>query len=397
VAFSPPEAATRPLRRAFQGAGVLTFFALGMPDGLLGVAWPAMRRAHHQPASALSILLVAGTAAFFTTTSLSARAAARFGGRPLLIGGSVCAGLGGATIAASPHFAFVVLGCALLSGGAGLVDAVVSSLVSLAGAARLIGVMHSVYAVGAAGAPLVLAAWASSSSWRVVYLLISLVYAALLLVWCLFAPHTRTRPDPAGGRPAGAPVDPVGVSVALATFIAVSGLEIAAGAWAAIYVTDGLHRGTGTGALAGFAFWAALCVARIAAGVCGLDWARAWMVGGSIASVAGGLALWAWSADGVVLAAFALLGAGVGPLLPLLTVLTPRRVGHQAASRVIGWQLAAASVGSALMAGGVGVWVHHSGVSAVPPALALMGVLMTVLVVLLDRLAEPAPGAAVPG
>jgi hypothetical protein len=230
-----------------------------------------------------------------------------------------------------------------------------------------------------------------------VYLLIALLYAILLLAWCLYAPTTRAPERRDDGGPPTTTIDPVGVAVALATFIAVSGLEIAAGAWAAVYVTDGLHRGNGAGALAGLAFWAALCIARVAAGACGLEWARVWMVGGSVASIAGAVALWGWSAMGVVLVGFALLGAGVGPLLPLLTVLTPQRVGHEAAARVIGWQLAAASVGSALMAGGVGVWVHHSGVSAVPSALALIGALMTALVVLLDRRTSPAPDAVPAG
>jgi predicted MFS family arabinose efflux permease len=97
------------------------------------------------------------------------------------------------------------------------------------------------------------------------------------------------------------------------------------------------------------------------------------------------LALWSSSAVPVAIAGFALLGAGVGPMLPLLTVLTPHRVGQEAAAQVIGWQLAAASVGAALVAGGIGVWVHHSGVHAVPPALALTAVVTAALVVLLDR------------
>jgi fucose permease len=388
VGSSPPELGVRPLRRAFQAAGLLTFFALGMPDGLLGVAWPEMRRAHHQPASALSVLLVCGTAAFFVSTSLSAPAAHRFGSRVLLIGGSLCAALGGVAIAASPTFAAVAVGVALLSGGAGLVDALVSSLVSLAGAARLIGIMHSIYAVGAAGAPLAIAAWTSSSSWRFVYLGIAGTHAVLLIAWCLFASderlprRTRARRDDEGS---GMPLDVLAVAVALATFIAVSGLEIAAGAWAAVYVSDGLDRSAGTASLAALSFWAALCVARIVAGSGGIARARAWMIGGSVASVAGGFALWASPAVGVVIAAFALLGAGVGPLLPMLTVLTPHRVGQQAAAQVIGWQLAAASVGSALVAGGIGVWVHRSGLGAVPPALALMAVVMLGLVVWLDR------------
>jgi fucose permease len=385
VASSPPDQATRPLRRAFQAAGILTFVALGMPDGLLGAAWPEMRRAHHQPASALSVLLVCGTAAFFASTSLSATAARRFGSRRLLIGGSVCAVLGGVAVAASPNFLVAAVGVAMLSGGSGLADAIVSSLVSLAGAARLIGIMHSVYAVGAAGAPLVIAAWLSPSSWRVVYLGIAAIHGLLLAVWCRIAadePLTgRHRP----ARTARLRLRFGSVTLALATFIAVSGLEIAAGAWAAVYVSDGLEQSPGKASLAAVAFWAALCVARIVAGSGGIRRAPMWMIGGSLASVVGGVALWSSSAVSVAIASFALLGAGVGPMLPMLTVLTPHRVGQEAAAQVIGWQLAAASVGAALVAGGIGVWVHHSGVGVVPPALALTAVVTAVLVLMLDR------------
>jgi fucose permease len=374
----------RPLRRPFRAAGILTFFALGLPDGLLGVAWPQLRHAHHQPASALSVLLVSGTAAFFASTSLSAPAARRFGTRVLLIAGSVCAGLGGVTVAASPSFVGVAAGVAMLSGGAGLVDATVSSLVSMAGAARLIGIMHSTYAVGAAGAPLVLAAWTSSSSWRVVYLAIALTYGLLLAAWSRFAVDERP-PDRRSARQHGPPLHLGRLAVALATFIAASGLEIAAGAWAAVYLSDGLDQSPGTASLGALAFWAALCVSRILAGGGGIGRARMWMVGGSMVAVAGGIGLWLSSTAPAAVLALAVLGAGVGPQLPMLTVLTPQRVGPAAAAHVIGWQLAAASVGSALVAGGIGVWVHRSGVHAIPAALAVTAGLTAVLVVVLDR------------
>jgi len=80
-----------------------------------------------------------------------------------------------------------------------------------------------------------------------------------------------------------------------------------------------------------------------------------------------------------------LLGAGVGPLLPMLTVLTPQRVGHQATAQVIGWQLAAASVGTAVVAGGIGLVVHQSGVSGVAPALALITLVTAALILRLNH------------
>jgi fucose permease len=393
VASSRPDGAAgtttvvHPLGDGLRAAGLLTFFALGMPDGLLGVAWPQVRRAHHQPASALSVLLVCGTAAFFLATSLSAPAAHRFSSRRLMIAASLCAGAGGAAVAASPDFLAVAIGVALLSGGAGLVDAILSSLASLAGAARLLGVMHSLYAVGAAGAPLVIAAWTSSSSWRYLYLAIAAAWLALTAAWWRFAVDERLPGRPTTGVNGSRAPRPrlVKVAIALATFVAASGLEIAAGAWAASYVSDGLHRPAGTASVAALAFWAALCLSRIVAVAGGIERARAWMVGGSLTAVVGAVAMWATSSVPIAILAFGLLGAGTGPLLPLLTVLTPRRVGSQAAAQVIGWQLAAASVGSAGVAGGIGLWVHRSGLGAVPPALAVIAVAAGVLVVLLDR------------
>jgi len=382
VASSPPELSTRPLRPALRAAGLLTFVGLGIPDGLLGVAWPELRRAQHQPASALSILLVCGTGAFFLSTALSARAARRFGNRRLLMSASVAAMLGGVAVAASPTFAVTAAGIALLSGGAGLVDAIISSLASLAGPPQLISWMHSIYAVGAAGAPLVIAASGSPSAWRVVYLSVGCIYCVLLLIWALFAPD---GPRPALRHRTRAGVDGRRVALVLATFVAASGLEIAVGAWASEYLADGLEQRSTVASVGALGFWAALCVARLGAGWGGIRLAAVWLVGGSLVAVAGGIALWASSSALVAIIAFVLLGLGAGPMLPMLTVLTPHRVGRQAAAQIIGWQLAAASVGSALFAGGVGLLVHRSGVGVIPPVLATMAVVTAVLIVALDR------------
>jgi fucose permease len=81
----------------------------------------------------------------------------------------------------------------------------------------------------------------------------------------------------------------------------------------------------------------------------------------------------------------ALLGAGVGPLLPMLTVLTSDRVGPEVVPRMIGWQMAAAAVGSALISSSVGFVVHHAGVRAIGPALTVVAVVTAMVVGVLQR------------
>lgn len=387
VASSLPEQSALPLRRALQGAGLLTFVALGLPDGLLGVAWPEIRREQGQPASALSVLLLCSTAAFFVSTSISATLARRFGNRQLLMAATVLAAGGAVLVATSQHFTVTALGLAVMTGGAGLVDAIISSLVSIVGPQRMLSVMHSIYAVGAAGAPVVIAAFAGSA-WRFVYLTIAAIHVVLLVCWYRYAqdgPRPGRRPRLKLRSESGEHLSIGAVAVALLTFVTATGLEIAVAAWAAVYVADGLHQRPGIASLGAVAFWVALCLGRLLAGGGGVNRARSWLIGGSIASVGGGALLWALPNTPAAIAAFAILGAGAGPMLPLLTVLTPLRVGRSAAAQLIGWQLAASSVGAAALAGGIGVWVHHSGVGAIPPAIMVIAIACTVLIVALDR------------
>jgi hypothetical protein len=97
----------------------------------------------------------------------------------------------------------------------------------------------------------------------------------------------------------------------------------------------------------------------------------------------------------VAVVGLVLVGAGAGPLLPVLTARTPHRVAPAVAAQVIGWQLAAASVGAALVSGGIGVWVHASGVGAVAPALGLTAVATTVVVAAVELRPPGRPGGAI--
>jgi fucose permease len=319
---------------------------------------------------------------------VSGRIGRRFRAGTLLSAATAAAGLGAVAVAAGPDFRIVAAGIALLGAGGGLIDPLLSSIASLNDDGRLVGLMHSLYAVGAAGAPLLIAASSASSAWRVAYLMVAVAYGVLLVGWSAVAsrralppvvPELLTRPD--------MPIARTGVALALAAFFAVSGLEIAVGSWSAVYVTDALGRSSGAASLAVLGYWSALSVARVVAALCGARRPQVWLGGASLVAVAGGAVFWSSALLPVTVIGLLLLGAGVGPLLPMLTVLTPLRVGHQATAQIIGWQLAAASVGTAVVAGGIGLVVHHSGVSGVAPALAIIALVTAALILCLNRTA----------
>ena len=84
--------------------------------------------------------------------------------------------------------------------------------------------------------------------------------------------------------------------------------------------------------------------------------------------------LWWSPAPWVGPAAFIALGAALGPIFPLQTLLTPLRVGASATPTMVGYQMAAASVGAILIPGGLGPLVSRFGVEIVAPVLVVAAV-----------------------
>ena len=391
---------------AFTSITLGTFVVLGCPDGLIGVAWPHMTRVYHEPASALSVLIVCSTVAFFVSSLASAGLARRWTA-PRLIGvAAALAAGGGIAVGLSSAFAVGALGVTLLGLGGGLLDPALSSAASLGVGTRLVSLMHGMYSLGAMAAPFLLAISTAATAWRWGYGAIASGYAITVIGW-LGLGARRRPPDrvPPGKRTAlAATAEPptpglTGRSLiyALAAFVAVSGLELAVAGWAAIYMTDALGQRSAIASASLLAYWTALSVTRLGSGLVAVHRPDTWLLGGCALALCGAVLLVAAEHTNAVAAVvgLVLLGAGVGPLLPVLTARTPHRVGPAAAARVIGWQLAAASVGAAVVSGGIGLCVHASGVNAVAPALAATAVATAVVVAIVELRTPGGPGVAI--
>jgi fucose permease len=162
-----------------------------------------------------------------------------------------------------------------------LIDPLLTGIASMGGRSGLVSPMHGVYAIGASTAPALIAASASPSTWRFAYVAVGTGFALVLICWNL--PYARATLTPAERHPPGARTTatrPAGVVLPLAAFFITSGLEIAAGSWAAVYLTDALSATPGAAARGALASWCALSVARLSAGVGASRRPRAWVVAG---------------------------------------------------------------------------------------------------------------------
>jgi len=341
-------AAQRLLRLSYLG-----FVSLGLPDTVLGAAWPTMRAELGLPLDAAGALLLVATLGVVLSSSASSSLCARWGTGSVLVGSTLLAAAALVSTALATHWAPLLVAALLAGLGGGAIDASLNDHVARNYEARQLSWLHACWGVGAASAPLVVSAvLASGTSWRYAYGALAVVEALLSLSFLRTAALWRDLADTRQEHRAhehGPLRWPMVASVLL--FFLYGGLEAGAGLW-----TSSLLIGTRdtSPALAGAAvalFWAALTVGRIVIGV------RADAIGPArvlrFASYAALLTACALALPSTPLwfAALALTGLGLSlaPIYPLAMHDTSSRFGALWGTRLVGYQVAAASLGVATL------------------------------------------------
>jgi fucose permease len=363
----------------------VAFVSLGLPDGVLGVAWPSMRASFGVPVDGLGVLLASATVGYLVSSLASGWLVQRMGVGMLLILSSalvVANSWGYAVLTAWSAMA----ACALLAGlGAGAIDAGINAFAASRFSAGTVTWFHASYGVGATLGPLLMTATLTAGlSWRWGYGVLGLVLAGMTLafsltrsLWNVAPTHDDGHDRDAAGFRTAITHPPVWSGVVL--FFVYTGLEVAAGQWTYSLLTEA--RGV-TPAMAGTTvatYWGSFTGARLIAGIlAGRVQPQILLRGTLILAVVGGTLLWVANSAAGAVVALAVLGAALAPIYPLLMADTPGRLGDRYAIHAIGFQVAAAYLGAAAIPGGIGVVAARHGVEVVAPS--LLGVAVIVLI-----------------
>ena len=254
-----------------------SFVVLGLPDGMLGTAWPSMRATFGAPVGDLGLILLLATAGSVLVTAFVGPLIRRLGVPALLAVAGAVAALGYTGFALAPGLWLVLAVAVLLGASAGMMDAGLNTAVALTGRPRLLNLLHGAYGVGTAIGPLVVTAAILTGSWRPAYLVQVVLDLVLAALWLRQrrrdrAPSRRPRPRPPSR---GAPSEPhpaaqwsrrrySGVVVAgMSVFFVYTGLEVGAGQWEASFCRGHLNLSAAATGLAAFGYWGALTAVRI--------------------------------------------------------------------------------------------------------------------------------------
>ncbi|MDO4973649.1 MAG: MFS transporter [Eubacteriales bacterium] len=333
----------------------LAFISLGLPDSLLGSAWPVMRLQFGAPlplAGLISMIIAGGT---ILSSLLSERLTRRFGaGRVTAVSVAMtAAALFGFSV--SPNVPVLCLWALPYGLGAGAVDAALNNYVALHYRSRHMSWLHCFWGVGASISPYIMsAALHLSGRWELGYRAVSLIQVVLTALLFLSLPLWRTVQSSDGEEEArpllglrGA-LRIRGVPAVLLAFFAYCGAETTAGLWASSYLVEA--RGVGAQTAAGFAslFYLGITFGRFLNGFAAERLGDGRLIRIGAAGMGLGVLLIALPLRTPLpaLAGLLLFGLGCAPVYPSIIHATPFRFGAENSQAVIGIQMASAYVGS---------------------------------------------------
>ena len=354
----------------------LAFISLGLPDGLLGAAWPSVYPELMVPVSyagAVSMTVALGT---IVSSLLSDRLTWRFGAGKVTafsVAMTACALFG---FSISREYWMLILWAIPYGLGAGGVDASLNNYVALHYSSRHMSWLHCMWGVGASVGPYIMG-WVLSGGnhwsggYRIVGILQVILTAVLFLTLGLWKDR-RAETENAQPVPLKEVFAIPGAKEILVTFFCYCGLEQTACLWASSYLT--LSRGVERSTAAFFAslFFLGMTIGRGVNGFLTVKFDDKTLIRMGAAVI--GLGIGAMLLPGrLALVGLLLVGLGCAPVYPCIIHSTPAHFGPQRSQALIGVQMASAYVGTLLMPPIFGLIANHIGAWIMP--LYLLGIL----------------------
>lgn len=371
----------------------VAFISLGLPDALLGSAWPVMYQEFSVPVSysgGVFMIIAVGT---IISSFQSDRLTRKFGtGKVTAVSVMMTAvALFGFSI--SNSYWMLCLWAIPYGLGAGSVDASLNNYVALHYTSRDMSWLHCMWGIGASVGPYIMGyALTGGNSWNMGYRWISYLQLALTLMLFLSLPLWKKSVGQGKGETESAQGEsskPLslkeifgipGAKEVMISFFCYCALEQTASLWASSYLA--LHHHLSEDKAAGFAslFFVGITVGRFISGFLTIkfnDKQMIWM-GQSITLIGIIILLLPFGETGA-LVGLIFVGLGCAPVYPCIIHSTPANFGAERSQAMIGVQMAFAYIGICVMPPVFGLIANHISASLFPVYLLIILVVMAVM------------------
>lgn len=371
----------------------LSFISLGLPDALLGSAWPNMYPEFQVPVSyagMISMIIAFGT---ILSSLQSDRLTKRFGTGKVTAASVAITALALWGFSVSHSFLQLCLWAIPYGLGAGSVDASLNNYVALHYASKHMSWLHCMWGVGTTLGPYIMGAvLTGGAAWNMGYRVMSLLQMVLTAVLIISLPKWKEE-NPAGEEAkSGKPltfreiISIPGAKAIILCFFCYCAVEQTTMLWASSYLN--LAKGIDAKTAASFAgmFCIGITVGRGINGFIAMKWKDEQMVRMGEGIILMGILVMLLPLGNLAsLIGFSLVGLGCAPIYPCIIHSTPEYFGAERSQAMIGVQMASAYVGICLMPPFFGLLANHISIRILPLYLLLFLVIMGVMYELLNK------------
>ena len=368
----------------------LAFISLGLPDALLGAAWPSMYPQFDVPVSyagIISMIIALGTV---VSSLQSDRLTKKLGTGKVTALSVLMTAMALFGFATSHSFGMLCLWAIPYGLGAGSVDASLNNYVALHYESRHMSWLHCMWGSGASAGPYIMGyALTAGWGWNSGYHIIAVLQIVLTAILLCSLPLWKQRPAEVlqDGKVQNVKALSIrevlqlaGAREILVCFFCYCALEQTTGLWASSYLT--LHKGVSADTAASFAsmFYLGITVGRALSGFLTMKLNDVQMIRlGEVIIGIGVLVMLLPFGQSLSLTGLILIGLGCAPVYPCVIHSTPAHFGADKSQAIIGIQMACAYVGTCLMPPVFGLIANHITVALLPVYLLIILVLMVIM------------------
>lgn len=368
----------------------LAFISLGLPDSLLGAAWPSMYPEFQVPVSYAGIISMVIALGTVISSLMSDRLTKSLGAGLVTAISVAMTALALFGFSFSHSFWMLILWSIPYGLGAGSVDAALNNYVALHYKSRHMSWLHCMWGVGASAGPYIMGfALSHGQNWNGGYRYIGILQVILTFILFISLPLWKKEKKDAASE-SDATSDHIltlreifaipGAKSVMLMFFCYSAIEQTSGLWASSYLV--LHKGVAPETAATFAslFYIGITIGRAISGFITMKLNDTQMIRlGQGIILLGVLALFLPLGSTISLIGFILIGLGCAPIYPCIIHSTPDHFGADRSQAIIGVQMASAYVGTCLMPPVFGLIANNITVALLPVYLILFLILLSVM------------------
>jgi fucose permease len=367
----------------------IAFISLGLPDSLLGSAWPVMYGQLEVPISYAGIVTMIIAGGTVVSSLMSDRMTRKLGAGLVTAISVMMTAIALFGFSVSNSFILLCLWAIPYGIGAGAVDAALNNYVAMHYASRHMSWLHCFWGVGAAASPYIMGySLTRGLGWNNGYHIVAIIQIVLTATLFVSLPLWKRKADRDGELETNTKALTLpeilkirGVWLVLITFFAYCALESTAGLWASSYLVEFRKIDAETAAKFAALFYLGITFGRFISGFISERIGDRLLIRFGLIIIIFGIILVALpiGSSFTTLIGLVIIGLGCAPVYPSVIHATPTNFGQNNSHAIIGVQMASAYIGTSLMPPLFGFLAENISIGLYPLYLLIFAILMFIM------------------